>query len=67
MDKNKDCINTIDAGSIWGKRSEWAEVNKIAKGGKGPVEYLGNFLTYDDDHVYAVFHTEEVNYIIKID
>lgn len=65
MRKNDFCINTTDAGSIWGKMSDWAEVNKVAKSNV-TVEYLGNYMTWDDDNVYAVFHTEEVNYFVKI-
>lgn len=55
----------MDAGSIWGKMSDWPEVNQVAKNNV-KVEYLGNYMTWEDNNVYAVFHTEEVNYIIKI-
>ena len=65
MRKNDFCINTMDAGSIWGKMSDWPEVNQVAKNNV-KVEYLGNYMTWEDNNVYAVFHTEEVNYIIKI-
>lgn len=66
MKPNDFCINTEESGSIWGKISDWAEVNKIAKTGKEPVEYLGNFLTWENE-VWAVFCTHKVNYLVKID
>lgn len=64
MGKNEFCINTTE-GCIWGKMSDFAEINKVAKS-KVTVRYLGNYITWKDDNVYAVFHTEEVNYIVKI-
>lgn len=68
MKSNDFCINTQDSGSIWGKRSDWVEVNKVAKDKdrKEPVEYLGNFLTWDME-VWAVFHTIEINYLVRIE
>jgi hypothetical protein len=65
MRKNDVCINTTDAGSIWGNWSDWAEVNKVAKSGV-EVKFLGNYMTWDDDNVYAVFCTEESNYFVKL-
>lgn len=52
------CLNTIDAGCIWGILSDWDTLNRITKKERGlDVKYLGNYRTYDDDNVYSVFHT----------
>lgn len=64
----KICLNTIDAGCIWGVMSDWVTLNRITKSnGNLTVEYIGNYLTYDCGDVYAVFHTRNENYFIIID
>lgn len=61
---NTTCINTLE-GCVWGKESDFAEVNRVAKK-EGDVKYLGNFMSYETSSVYAVFHTEKVNYLVEI-
>lgn len=59
------CLNTTTDGCIYGKMSSFVEVNKIAKR-QGNVEYLGNYMVWENDNVYAVFHTEETNYFVQL-
>lgn len=68
MKKEQICLNTIDVGCIWGVMSDWVELNKMTKRNHNlTVEYIGNYITYDSDAVYAVFHTRSENYFIIID
>lgn len=65
MTRNNDiCLNTIDVGCIWGKMSDFAEVNRVAKSNIS-VQYIGNYMTWDNN-VYAVFHTDKINYIVLL-
>lgn len=66
--KERICLNTVDVGCIWGVMSDWAKINQLTKKNKNlTVEYIGNYLTYESDVVYAVFHTRCENYFIVID
>jgi hypothetical protein len=51
-------------GCVWGKESDWVEVNKAArKDGftQNPLDYMGNILTYDTGKVYALFRNQDTN------
>ena len=62
---NDFCLNTTTNGCIWGKMSDFAKVNKLAKK-EGNVEYLGNYMVWENNNVYAVFHTKDINYFIEL-
>lgn len=71
MRENTFCVNTWDAGCIWGKLVDWVEINKIARSNANgrfvsDLRYCGNHLDYSTNKAYAVFYTEEINYIVPL-
>lgn len=65
---NEICLNTLDSGSIWGVMCDWVHLNQLTKQNRNVTfEYIGNYLTYDDDSVYAVFSARNKNYFVVID
>lgn len=67
--KNNFCVNALDVGCIWGELVDWIQINKIARSGGrfvSELQYCGNYLDYSTSKVYAVFHTEAVNYFVEL-
>lgn len=67
MKREEICLNTLD-GCIWGYITSWVVVSRIARINHNvTVEYIGNYITFDSDDVYAVFHIRNTNYFVKIE
>ena len=43
------------------------KLNQIAKTANEKIEYLGNYLTWNSNKVYAIFYTKDINYIIELE
>lgn len=63
--ENNFCVNSVDRGSIWGKVVDMAEINRLGRNKEVCLEYMGNYMTWDNV-VYMFFHTECINYFVKL-